>query len=432
MKMKLDFITGPTSDEPVIPEGLISPVTPATTNGTHSLSHPFQVLQPTPQSLQTVEPAQTITATHDSRQGPLIVNQQEPWTVSPSQPSIPQDGLEPDVKDGSHKRKRGNSFWDTVLLENDVSERQEDVKNPTITNISPGVSFSSPLSVKRPRTTPSASALPHPTDTNMYSGPSNTTPAANNTCTPAGMEGFDAHNGISSSAITRSRCVSAENVEKKASGACGSALPGASSLLQFAAIATVVPPVSRRVRLGEENVNRGESSGAGPSRNGEEEQVVENRRSEGREGLQSLASGSGSGSGLSGGSVGGGENAQDTREGGEEHVSRNAEGRFECSLCELSFQQRGGLRNHVRTVHNGEKRYVCWKGCGQRFGARGDVTRHVDSVHERRRPFTCPVCKAKLCRKSVLKRHLKNHHPGVVVPGLEVDGRRGRRRRRGG
>lgn len=79
--------------------------------------------------------------------------------------------------------------------------------------------------------------------------------------------------------------------------------------------------------------------------------------------------------------------------------------------CNILFNQPSAVRNHVRTVHHGERRFFCPEpGCNTRFGASGDVTRHVSSVHEGNRNSICNICGLRMSRNTVLYRHIRNIH----------------------
>jgi general transcription factor IIIA len=71
---------------------------------------------------------------------------------------------------------------------------------------------------------------------------------------------------------------------------------------------------------------------------------------------------------------------------------------FPCMVsgCDRSFTKKGNLSVHVRTVHNGEKRFVCgesdltsskkvegWngKGCGKRYGSKLALEQHIRTGH---------------------------------------------------
>lgn len=83
----------------------------------------------------------------------------------------------------------------------------------------------------------------------------------------------------------------------------------------------------------------------------------------------------------------------------------NGERRYACEIdgCTRRFGQNSGLRAHVRTVHLGARDFVC--ECSRRFGSRGDLNRHIRSTHLKLLPFPCMDCGKAFSRKSVLLRH---------------------------
>lgn len=56
--------------------------------------------------------------------------------------------------------------------------------------------------------------------------------------------------------------------------------------------------------------------------------------------------------------------------------------RFTCSHCNKNtFERKGHLESHVKSVHYGKKEHVC-QSCEKSFGHRSSLQRHVKNVHE--------------------------------------------------
>lgn len=99
------------------------------------------------------------------------------------------------------------------------------------------------------------------------------------------------------------------------------------------------------------------------------------------------------------------------------HSLDPATGRIEkkhkCDACDLSFQQKGGLRAHINSVHKQLRPFLCdWVDCKKAYKAKGDLNRHVRAMHFNEKPYECtfPGCLCSFSRKSTLERHIENVH----------------------
>lgn len=77
-----------------------------------------------------------------------------------------------------------------------------------------------------------------------------------------------------------------------------------------------------------------------------------------------------------------------------------------CSKCGQGFDQKGGLAQHDKAVHQKLKDCRCpHDNCYKSYATTGDLNRHIKSVHQHERPFVC-ICKKKYTRKVSLFRHI--------------------------
>ena len=54
---------------------------------------------------------------------------------------------------------------------------------------------------------------------------------------------------------------------------------------------------------------------------------------------------------------------------------------------------------HIKTVHEGQKGFVCNK-CGKAFGEKSVLNTHIKVVHEGRKDFVCEECGETFGQKS--------------------------------
>ena len=51
-----------------------------------------------------------------------------------------------------------------------------------------------------------------------------------------------------------------------------------------------------------------------------------------------------------------------------------------CDSCGKAFFQGGHLREHINSVHNGQKDHKC-DSCGKSFSQYGSLKKHINVVH---------------------------------------------------
>ena len=56
-----------------------------------------------------------------------------------------------------------------------------------------------------------------------------------------------------------------------------------------------------------------------------------------------------------------------------------------------NFSQKGNLKRHVASVHEGKKPFKC-KVCDYKSSRQGNLNQNIISVHDEKKPFKCEVC----------------------------------------
>lgn len=100
--------------------------------------------------------------------------------------------------------------------------------------------------------------------------------------------------------------------------------------------------------------------------------------------------------------------------GGATPAAIQAEGGFQCPLCDRVYKSESGLRLHRRTVHEGFQGYPC-PHCSKLFTQKSHVKTHVRAVHEGKRDYACPVCVKLFTRASNRDRHVRTVHRNANI-----------------
>lgn len=93
------------------------------------------------------------------------------------------------------------------------------------------------------------------------------------------------------------------------------------------------------------------------------------------------------------------------------HKERVHEGRvspiFQCDACGATYKIKQMLINHIRSKHNGQKRYKCAK-CSKGFNDTKSLYNHI-LLHTGRKPFACEYCNMSFRRKDSRDHHRRKH-----------------------
>eukprot|EP01083_Nonionella_stella_P004838 14127_1 len=80
---------------------------------------------------------------------------------------------------------------------------------------------------------------------------------------------------------------------------------------------------------------------------------------------------------------------------------------FHCDQCGKCFKQKGGLREHTRSVHDKEKRYQC-DVCSKEFYNKGHWIVHK-RIHSGEKPYKCSICDKAFTQSYTLTEHNRIH-----------------------
>lgn len=87
-------------------------------------------------------------------------------------------------------------------------------------------------------------------------------------------------------------------------------------------------------------------------------------------------------------------------------------GKFECSYCQYSSNNRGHIIEHERT-HTGERPHVC-RICRKGFMRREHLDTHL-RIHTKERPHECRQCGQRFSDAANLSQHRRNQHTGPAA-----------------
>ena len=90
-----------------------------------------------------------------------------------------------------------------------------------------------------------------------------------------------------------------------------------------------------------------------------------------------------------------------------------------CSICDANFSQKSKLEKHKDSVHTAENinhkgkvSFQC-KICNGIFRSKHNLHLHIDEVHEGQKPLKCERCGSSFTQKSSLDGHIKLVHEGI-------------------
>lgn len=96
-----------------------------------------------------------------------------------------------------------------------------------------------------------------------------------------------------------------------------------------------------------------------------------------------------------------------------------------CPYCDKKFSKDVNVQAHVRSVHRGERPFVC-EECGKSFGTKGTLKEH-QITHSDERPYQCSYCPKKFKNMPRLKTHEDIHNDTMYVCihcGLQLNTKR--------
>ncbi|XP_076637841.1 uncharacterized protein LOC143349996 [Colletes latitarsis] len=93
------------------------------------------------------------------------------------------------------------------------------------------------------------------------------------------------------------------------------------------------------------------------------------------------------------------------------HKERVHEGRidplYQCDVCNATYRVKQLLVNHIKSKHNGERRYKCAQ-CEKGFNDTKSLYNHV-LLHTGKKPFVCEYCNMSFRRKDSRDHHRRKH-----------------------
>ncbi|CAH1780148.1 unnamed protein product [Owenia fusiformis] len=92
------------------------------------------------------------------------------------------------------------------------------------------------------------------------------------------------------------------------------------------------------------------------------------------------------------------------------HMTFHSERKYQCQLCDASFQNPMSLTRH-QVVHSGERKYKCNR-CDKTFTQKSSLKRH-ENVHDGVRAFKCEECKISFTQRYPLTVHMEKMHAVV-------------------
>lgn len=72
------------------------------------------------------------------------------------------------------------------------------------------------------------------------------------------------------------------------------------------------------------------------------------------------------------------------------HLPEEVRNIYPCELCDKRFRKLDYVQAHVRTVHSGERAFIC-EECGKSYATRCGLTEHLMD-HNNDYPIQCPHC----------------------------------------
>ena len=91
-------------------------------------------------------------------------------------------------------------------------------------------------------------------------------------------------------------------------------------------------------------------------------------------------------------------------------TTKDSDGKFKCAECDLSYNRKNNLNQHIGKVHKGIT-YSCMH-CNKEYNQKSHLKRHVLGTHEKQKLtlLSCEKCERTFNQRDHLLRHIKNTH----------------------
>ena len=110
----------------------------------------------------------------------------------------------------------------------------------------------------------------------------------------------------------------------------------------------------------------------------------------------------------------------------ELHIAKAHEGKkpFSCDKCDKGFSRAFRLKEHVQSVHEGEK-HLC-DTCGKGYIHKNALKEHINVIHnnfkQKTEQYLCNICGKDYTKKWVLEQHMASiHNEGILDKKYKCD-----------
>ena len=89
----------------------------------------------------------------------------------------------------------------------------------------------------------------------------------------------------------------------------------------------------------------------------------------------------------------------------KKHIATVHEGQkpYKCPQCDMNFSQKGGLKSHIDHIHEGKKYKHQCPQCDVSSHSPKLLQQHIAVVHEGKKPFQCSLCEVSCQSKGGLQ-----------------------------
>ena len=82
--------------------------------------------------------------------------------------------------------------------------------------------------------------------------------------------------------------------------------------------------------------------------------------------------------------------------------------KYKCDACGKACRKPSELKDHIKTVHEGQKNHKC-EFCEKYFSQKGHLKTHIECVHEGIKAHKCELCNKSFSQRGDLKKHVNTH-----------------------